>query len=594
MTICKIGIRTNRDATINGLNAITIRATDGLTGTMQGGIFTISAAQIVQMIQEMSGGSVEELTAKLNQEIVDRIAGDNALGSRIDVETQARQQADSLLNTAITTETNRATQAEEALGSRIDSEAETRDQEISRVEGLISTEAETRAQEDSRVEGLVSAEELRATGAEGALGDRINQIDTTMSGYGDIVTHNASEFATAAQGSKADSALQSSDVINNLTSSVTNKPLSAAMGKALDERLKNVESLGRYLSQWNCVTGLALTNPLESPYEYRSGDYFFVQTVAAEGGTNYCPSGTSYVIGQASTVVETQPVFPGDMYFYDGTQWILRGIIQRTILFSSLVGSPYDNDALAAALNEKQPTLTAGTDIEIDSNNVIKFTNNSGYIKGITGSMVTTALGYTPYNSTNPNNYISRSGISATSPISYNSTTGVISIASGYRVTTTAQVTQIGTLATTIGGYGDIVTHNVSEFATAAQGALAESALQSIDSDDVTNALGYTPMNSTTKYAADLSYSSSILQLKDQTGANIGSPVTITAGAGSLSSLTDVTITTPVTGQSLVWNGIKWVNGSGLPDPMGSNGTVLAIDNGVYVIKSPVIFRKWS
>ena len=33
-------------------------------------------------------------------------------------------------------------------------------------------------------------------------------------------------------------------------------------------------------------------------------------------------------------------------------------------------------------------------------------TNPSGYITGITSSMVTTALGYTPYNSTNPNGYI--------------------------------------------------------------------------------------------------------------------------------------------------------------------------------------------
>lgn len=37
--------------------------------------------------------------------------------------------------------------------------------------------------------------------------------------------------------------------------------------------------------------------------------------------------------------------------------------------------------------------------------NVSAFTNDSGYITGITSSDVTTALGYTPYNSTNPNGY---------------------------------------------------------------------------------------------------------------------------------------------------------------------------------------------
>jgi len=40
-------------------------------------------------------------------------------------------------------------------------------------------------------------------------------------------------------------------------------------------------------------------------------------------------------------------------------------------------------------------------------------TNPSGYITGITSSNVTTALGYTPYNSTNPSGYITSSGTAA-------------------------------------------------------------------------------------------------------------------------------------------------------------------------------------
>lgn len=51
---------------------------------------------------------------------------------------------------------------------------------------------------------------------------------------------------------------------------------------------------------------------------------------------------------------------------------------------------------------------------------------------------------------------------------------------------------QITTINTTIGGYGNIVTHNVSEFATAAQGALADTALQPNDNiSELTNNLGY-------------------------------------------------------------------------------------------------------
>lgn len=50
-------------------------------------------------------------------------------------------------------------------------------------------------------------------------------------------------------------------------------------------------------------------------------------------------------------------------------------------------------------------------------------TNPSGYITGINSSMVTTALGYTPYNSSNPNGYITSSGsISGNAATATNST----------------------------------------------------------------------------------------------------------------------------------------------------------------------------
>ena len=42
----------------------------------------------------------------------------------------------------------------------------------------------------------------------------IGQIEGKMATYGDIVTHNAGEFATAAQGSKADTAVQPDDITN--------------------------------------------------------------------------------------------------------------------------------------------------------------------------------------------------------------------------------------------------------------------------------------------------------------------------------------------------------------------------------------------
>ena len=51
---------------------------------------------------------------------------------------------------------------------------------------------------------------------------------------------------------------------------------------------------------------------------------------------------------------------------------------------------------------------------------------SAGYLTGITSAQVTTALGYTPYNSTNPNGYITSSSLSSYLPLSGGTMTGII------------------------------------------------------------------------------------------------------------------------------------------------------------------------
>lgn len=87
---------------------------------------------------------LEKLLAKINQEILDRIAADeeldrkitaeknarieadNSLGVRIDNETSARQNSDTALGVRIDNETSSRQNADTALGQRIDNEASTR------------------------------------------------------------------------------------------------------------------------------------------------------------------------------------------------------------------------------------------------------------------------------------------------------------------------------------------------------------------------------------------------------------------------------------------------------------------------------------
>lgn len=123
--------------------------------------------------------------------------------------------------------------------------------------------------------------------------------------------------------------------------------------------------LGRYLSGWNCATGLAVTNPQESPYEYTTGDYFIVKTVATGGAANYRPDGSSYVIGQASTTVETSVVSVGDTYLYDGTSWTLLKTGSTVTSVNSKTGEVVLDATDVGALPLTGGTMTGGITINI-------------------------------------------------------------------------------------------------------------------------------------------------------------------------------------------------------------------------------------
>lgn len=231
------------------------------------------------------------------------------------------------------------------------------------------------------VKGLGSAAFTNSTAydAAGTAASEASAAESNAKLYADGL---ASNYATAAQGEKADSALQPSDVIDDVDTTTTNKPLSANMGKVLQDQIDNLKARGRFLALWNCATGLAQSNPQQSPYVYHAGDYFIVGTVASGSGTNYKPDGSSYTIGVASTTVETSPVDTDDVYYYDGTNWSLQINTQKTVSFGNVAGDPYDNSDLAAALNAKQDELTEGTGIDITNNTI----SNSGVRSVATGS----------------------------------------------------------------------------------------------------------------------------------------------------------------------------------------------------------------
>ena len=308
-------------------------------------------------------------------------------------------------------------------------------------------------------------------------------------------------------------------VEDNLYSTSTTDALSAKQWKVLYEYIQNLASRGRYLSNWNCTTWLAMTNPVDNPYEYRAWDYYVVSVVAQQWGTNYRPNWTEYTIWLASTTVETDVVKISDFYTYDWTQWLLLVNTEREIAVDSALSptstNPVENRVVTAALGTKQDTISDLSTIRSgaaagatalqpwDSLSQLTWTADD-ITEWSTNLFLTTAERTKLWNTTWTNTWDetnatirSKLWVATTSTDGYLTSTDwntfnwkqdAISDLSTIRSNASAGKSASDTIAT----YGDIVTHDVSEFATAAQGALADTAIQPNDNiSELTNDVWY-------------------------------------------------------------------------------------------------------
>lgn len=119
--------------------------------------------RLAMVAQEIAKGFIKEKE--------EREAADKILQQNIDNETTARANGDLLLQNAINDESTRA----------------------QGVEGNLSN--------------LTTTNKNNLVSAINEVNENVDSIDSTIDSFGDIVTHNVDEFATAEQGTKADNAL---------------------------------------------------------------------------------------------------------------------------------------------------------------------------------------------------------------------------------------------------------------------------------------------------------------------------------------------------------------------------------------------------
>ena len=297
-------------------------------------------------------------------------------------------------------------------------------------------------------------------------------------------------------------------VEDTLYSTDPDKALSANQWKVLYEYIQNLASRGRYLSNWNAVTWLPTTNPVDNPYQYRAWDYYVVSNVAAEGGTNYRPNGSSYSRNVASTTVETEVVKVWDYYTYDWQHWLLLVNTAREIAIDSSLSTtstnPVENRVITNALNTKQNNIT---DLETirswaalwatalqpwDSLSELTWTSDD-ITQWTTNLFMTTAERSKLSNQSWVNTWdetqttiknklwqasTSTDGyLTSTDWNTFNNKQWAISDLETIRSNASAWKNASDTIAT----YWDVVTHDANEFATASQGWKADTALQPWD-----------------------------------------------------------------------------------------------------------------
>jgi hypothetical protein len=121
------------------------------------------------------------------------------------------------------------------------------------------------------------------------------------------------------------------------------------------------------------------------------------------------------------------------------------------------------------------------------------------YLTSINSSQVTTALGFTPYNATNPSGYITSSALSPYLTTSTAASTYQPTLISGTTIKTINGASLLGSGNIVISGGGTAIDTTLFLQKTTAAGLYQPkgSYLTSINSGQVTTALGYTPYNAT-------------------------------------------------------------------------------------------------
>lgn len=170
-------------------------------------------------------------------------------------------------------------------------------------------------------------------------------------------------------------------------------------------KVEDLLNQGRFPSFWDASAGEPTTEPVESPYTYKRGDYF---RVSVSG--NKIPTGTQYVSGETNYEESVTPVSYGDVFYFNGTSWEYRSgaVLDVKFFGASIVEAGVAKITQELILNALYPVGSIYTSTEIDetTKNLVgkygcKIANIGGTWERIEGKFLLAATGNTPDDRTN-------------------------------------------------------------------------------------------------------------------------------------------------------------------------------------------------
>lgn len=233
------------------------------------------------------------LDGKIDVEISNRTSADTTLQNNIDIEASTRQNADTVLQNNINTLSQTVTDNNTAINNRVDGIVESFDGDISDLNDAIDNLSDTVSDNYTDLNDKITDNT-----------DDITTIQNTINSYGDIVSYNAAYFATANQGSLADTALQPNDNISELVNNVgyiTSASLPTVNNATITIQ-KNGSNVGTFtLNQANNDT-LNITVPTQASDIGAMPDTTTIEDLTTTAQLNALNSGATVTnIGQITT-----------------------------------------------------------------------------------------------------------------------------------------------------------------------------------------------------------------------------------------------------------------------------------------------------